>query len=106
MEMKKMTSKSDDDNITQYVHRSLEDEEEFHFLRFEFLHRLNLTQYTVKLSHMKSQIQRDGKTEQDQLDELSKTLRDYGDKKNLAQFVTSLCRTLTKAYRRAKSNNW
>ncbi|KAH6892459.1 hypothetical protein B0T10DRAFT_528235 [Thelonectria olida] len=30
-------------NVVNYANRSLEEEEEFHFLRFEFLQRLNLT---------------------------------------------------------------
>ncbi|KAK5655838.1 hypothetical protein OQA88_5377 [Cercophora sp. LCS_1] len=71
------TTDFEEDNIIQYVNRSLEDEEEFHFLRFEFLQRLNLTQLTVKLCRLKSQIRRDGKAEPDVLSELSATLRDY-----------------------------
>ncbi|KAM6527657.1 hypothetical protein FALCPG4_008708 [Fusarium falciforme] len=67
----------DDSNFVAYVNRSLEDEEQFHFLRFEFLQRLNITRLGVNLVRLKSDIQRQGYATSDQSDRLTTTLRDY-----------------------------
>jgi len=69
---------SDERNFVTYVNRSLEDEEEFHFLRLEFLQRLNIVNHQVKLVRLKSDFQRDGRASQTQLDSLSVTMREYG----------------------------
>ncbi|OIW26313.1 hypothetical protein CONLIGDRAFT_646490 [Coniochaeta ligniaria NRRL 30616] len=71
-------STDQDDNLIQYVNRSLEDDEEFHFLRFEFLHRLNIVDLEVKLVRLKSLIRRNRTAQPSQLDELNRTLRSYG----------------------------
>ena len=44
-----MSLEEEAQNLVSYVNRSLDEEEDFHFLRFEFLQRLNLTQLEVKL---------------------------------------------------------
>jgi hypothetical protein len=62
----------------QYVHRSLDEEENFHFLRFEFLQRLNLSHLHVRLARMKSQIQRQGHCSAEEFATLQPLLRDYG----------------------------
>ena len=72
------TGRDQTESLFQYVNRSLEDEEDFHFLRFEFLHRLNIVDLEVKLVRMKSRIRRAGTASPDQLDQLSSTLRSYG----------------------------
>jgi hypothetical protein len=69
---------TDDRNIITYVTRSLEDEEDFHCLRFEFLYRLNIVNHQVKLVRMKSQFQREGQASPAQLDDLATVMRDYG----------------------------
>jgi len=69
---------SDERNFVTYVNRSLEDEEEFHFLRLEFLQRLNIVNHQVKLVRLKSDFQRNGRASQTQLDSLSVTMREYG----------------------------
>lgn len=53
-----MDSNPDGRNLIAYVKRSLQEEEVFHFLRFEFLQRLDITQIQVKLAGIKSRIQR------------------------------------------------
>lgn len=73
-----MAQTQDPENLVAYVQRSLEDEEDFHFLKHEFLHRLNITQLGVQLVRMKSRIQRDGKAPAAELNTLQTTLRDYG----------------------------
>lgn len=73
-----MLLESDSENFVQYVNRSLDEEEDFHFLRFEFLQRLNLTQLQVKLVRMKSQFQQSGKASPAELETLQTTLAAYG----------------------------
>jgi hypothetical protein len=65
-------------SLVQYVNRSLEVEENFHFLRFEFLHRLNIVDLEVKLARMKSHTRRTGTANPTQLLQLDQTLRSYG----------------------------
>ncbi|KAB5513208.1 hypothetical protein GE09DRAFT_637174 [Coniochaeta sp. 2T2.1] len=74
-----MATKAPDYNesLVQYVNRSLEDEEEFHFLRFESLHRLNIVDLQVNLARMKSRIKRSGTAGPNELDMLDRTLRSY-----------------------------
>jgi hypothetical protein len=69
-------------NFVQYVHRSLDEEENFHFLRFEFLQRLNLSHFYAKLARMKSQIQKQGHCSADEFERLQHLLRDYGNPKS------------------------
>lgn len=73
-----MATDRDEQNLPKYVKRSLEDEEEFHFLRFEYLQRLNIAQLEVKLARLKSRVQRDGKVTAKDCNVVRKTLRDYG----------------------------
>lgn len=65
-------------NFVKYANRSLEQEEEFHFLRFEFLQRLNLSKIQVDLVRTKSRFQRDGYASADDLRTLQIQLQDYG----------------------------
>ncbi|KAK4450313.1 hypothetical protein QBC34DRAFT_461777 [Podospora aff. communis PSN243] len=81
-----MPLESDSENFIRYVNRSLDEEEDFHFLRFEFLQRLNLAQLQVKLVRMKSEFQKRGKASPEELETLQTTLeayataiRNYGD---------------------------
>jgi hypothetical protein len=65
-------------NIVGYVRQSLEVEEEFHFLRFEFLQRLNITQIQLDLIRLKSEIDRDNYLSVDNRVALQTRLGDYG----------------------------
>lgn len=60
------------------VKRSLNEEEEFHFQRFEFLQRLNLAQLQVKLVRLKSKIQASNCASEEDLVTLQETLQNYG----------------------------
>ncbi|KAI8673007.1 hypothetical protein NCS56_00765300 [Fusarium sp. Ph1] len=64
-------------NLVAYVNRSVDEEEEFHFLRFEFLQRLNITQLEVKLARLKSQVHAHGQINSQEQEILQRTLRDY-----------------------------
>jgi hypothetical protein len=75
-------AESEAEKFVQYVHRSLDEEEDFHFLRFEFLQRLNLSHFYVKLACMKSQIQRQGQCSEDAFETLQHLLRGYGKTHN------------------------
>ncbi|KAK0741610.1 hypothetical protein B0T21DRAFT_359764 [Apiosordaria backusii] len=68
---------SDNKNLVEYVKRSLEAEEEFHFLRFEFLQRLNITQIQLDLIRMKSNINGDGALSDVNKSLLTSRLADY-----------------------------
>jgi len=72
-----MTSDEDKRNLIEYVGRSLESEEEFHFLRFEFLQRLNIVQQEVDLVRTKSRFQREGNVSEEDLAGLKAKLEDY-----------------------------
>ncbi|KAJ6442573.1 cytochrome p450 oxidoreductase [Purpureocillium lavendulum] len=65
--------------LVAYVARSLSEEEDFHFLRFEFLQRLNIVNLQVRLARRKSRIQRDGEAEADELEGLTTELQQYGE---------------------------
>lgn len=63
--------------LLEYVNRSLDEEEEFHFLRFESLQRINIVQLQDKLVQLKRKAQ--AKTlAADDYEGLKTTLKDYG----------------------------
>lgn len=80
-------AESEAQNFVQYVHRSLDEEESFHFLRFEFLQRLNLTHFHVKLARTKSRIQKQGHCAGDELETLQDLLKDYGMYEQLPTYL-------------------
>ncbi|KAI1442944.1 hypothetical protein F5Y02DRAFT_232972 [Annulohypoxylon stygium] len=75
--MHRMDPNLDGRDLVAYVLQSLEEEEEFHFLRFEFLQRLNITQLQVKLSRLKRDIEKEYCVSSSNEELLEKTLRDY-----------------------------
>lgn len=68
----------ENENLIKYVNRSLEEEEEFHFLRFESLQRTNIVALQIKLIGLKKQIRKDKDISKDDLKILKETLSDYG----------------------------
>lgn len=66
----------DQRKLVEYVKESLDSEEDFHFLRFEGLQRLNISRFEAELAHTKSQMKR-GETVD--LVDLSRTLHDYSE---------------------------
>ncbi|KAG6362893.1 hypothetical protein INS49_007988 [Diaporthe citri] len=73
-----MATDAEDRAYVEYVKRSLNEEEEFHFQRFEFLQRLNLVQLQVKLVRLKSQIQASNCAPEEDIVTLQETLQNYG----------------------------
>ena len=71
-------AESEAQSFVSYVHRSLDEEESFHFMRFEFLQRLNLSHFHVKLARIKSRVQKKGECSEDELETLQVLLKDYG----------------------------
>lgn len=65
-------------SIVEYVRHSLEEEEDFHFLRFEFLQRLNIAQIQLDLIHLKSKIGRADLLSEEDRQTLQLRLKDYG----------------------------
>ncbi|KAM6507915.1 hypothetical protein FSOLCH5_013114 [Fusarium solani] len=70
-----MDPESYERNLVAYVNRSIDEEEEFHFLRFEFLQRLNITQLELKLARLKSQVHAHGQINGQEQEILQRTLR-------------------------------
>ncbi|KAH6850967.1 hypothetical protein B0I37DRAFT_372886 [Chaetomium sp. MPI-CAGE-AT-0009] len=94
-------AESEAQNFVQYVNRSLDEEESFHFLRFEFLQRLNLTHFHVKLARIKSRIQKQGQCSEDELDTLQGLLKDYATAIRDYRYLRS-CRPVPKAEMRLR----
>jgi len=65
-------------DLLQYVARSLEDEEEFHFLQFESLQRTNIVAQQIELFELKQQFQNAKSVSANDLKDLKDTLKDYG----------------------------
>ena len=68
----------DKQNLLEYVSRSVDEEEEFHFLRFESLQRLNIVRLQLDLVRLRSQFQREKSASAEELDALKIKLHDYG----------------------------
>jgi len=65
-------------DLLRYIARSLEDEEEFHFLRFESLQRTNIAAQQLELFELKLKFQNAQDVSTKDLDDLKYTLKDYG----------------------------
>lgn len=65
-------------DLLKYVARSLEDEEEFHFLQFESLQRTNIVAQQIELFELKQQFQNAKSVSANDLKDLKDTLKDYG----------------------------
>ena len=71
-------------DLLKYIGRSLEDEEEFHFLRFESLQRTNIAAQQVELLGLKMKFQDAQNSQHPQdvtendLKNLKTVLKDYG----------------------------
>ena len=70
----------EEDNLVEYINRSLDEEEEFHFLRFEFLQRLNIVNLQLDLVRLKGRFQGDKQTSIQDLEALDSTLQKYGER--------------------------
>lgn len=67
--------------IFRYVNNSIEEEEGFHFLGFEFLQRLNLTHIQTELMTLKDEIFEHQKTSENAQKRLKALLVDYGERR-------------------------
>ncbi|KAG2026289.1 hypothetical protein GB937_001797 [Aspergillus fischeri] len=64
-------------DLVEYINRSLDEEEEFHLLRFEFLQRLNIVRLELDLVRLKGRFQHNKRASIEDLDTLQSKLRDY-----------------------------
>jgi hypothetical protein len=71
---------NEEEGLVEYVNRSLDEEEDFHFLRFEFLQRVNIVRLELDLVRLKSRFQHDNRASIGDLDTLQSKLQDYGKK--------------------------
>lgn len=66
-------------SLVDYSFESVQVEEDFHFLRFEFLQRVNIVALENELAQIKSRLYaQDHITSPQELEELRKVLREYG----------------------------
>ncbi|KAL3478434.1 hypothetical protein BJX99DRAFT_256555 [Aspergillus californicus] len=77
------------DDLIEYVNRSLHEEEDFHFMRFEFLQRLNIVQMELGLIQLRSRFQSPGKASVADLNALKSSLEDYATAIQNYQFLRS-----------------
>jgi VIT1/CCC1 family predicted Fe2+/Mn2+ transporter len=73
-------SNSNHKDLIKYINRSLEEEEDFQFLRFESLQRTNIVALQIELVRFKKQIRKDNDISKDDLKILKETLKDYGER--------------------------
>lgn len=74
--------------LYSYIKKSLQEEENFHFMGFELLQRLNLTQYEVELACLKSKISEGQAVSQHDLLELRHKLKEYCECKIVRESCT------------------
>ncbi|KAJ5478894.1 hypothetical protein N7530_004403 [Penicillium desertorum] len=77
----------EEDDLVEYINRSLDEEEEFHFLRFEFLQRLNIVKLQLDLVRLKGRFQRDKRASIQDLETLESTLQKYATAIRNYQFL-------------------
>lgn len=91
--------------LIDYVNESVDVEEDFHFLRFEFLQRVNIVNLQVELARMKSQLDPSCDVSSTDLDYLRVKLQQYGKKlstlrsTNLGALLTLMLTLLASAIR-------
>jgi hypothetical protein len=68
-----------DQDLFNYVRLSVQEEEDLHFLRFEFLQRLNLTQLEVELARLRSKFNRNKALSLEDKTSLRIKLNEYGE---------------------------
>ncbi|CAI7651036.1 unnamed protein product [Penicillium palitans] len=77
----------EEDGLVEYINRSLDEEEEFHFLRFEFLQRLNIVKLQLDLVRLKGRFQREKRASIRDLEALESTLERYATAIRNYQFL-------------------
>jgi hypothetical protein len=65
------------ENLVEYINRSLDEEEEFHFLRFESLQRVNIVRLKLDLVRLKYRFQHNKRASVEDFDALQNKLQDY-----------------------------
>ncbi|KAJ5959426.1 uncharacterized protein N7479_006576 [Penicillium vulpinum] len=77
----------EEDDLVEHINRSLNEEEEFHFLRFEFLQRLNIVKLQLDLVRLKGRFQREKRASIQDLEALESTLQKYATAIRNYQFL-------------------
>lgn len=73
-----MASPENNTDLLQYIARSLGEEEEFHFLRFEKLQRTNIVAQQMQLFELRLKFENAQSASDDDLSDLKNSLKDYG----------------------------
>jgi hypothetical protein len=73
--------KVENTDLIGYVKRSVKDDEDFYFLRFESLQRTNIVALEIKLLRIKDSIQLTSGISDQELDTLGETLEQYSKQK-------------------------
>lgn len=81
---------SKNEELLQYVERSFNEYEEFHFLRFEKLQRINLVALQMKLIRTQDALSEASTISDDDLEKLRTNLEQYGKQIPVASYATFL----------------
>lgn len=71
------TPSIENEGLLEYVRRSVQDDEDFHFMRFESLQRTNLVALQVKLVCLKDTLRKEKDISNSDLELLRSTLEQY-----------------------------
>jgi len=71
-------SDRENEALLQYVQRSVNEDEDFAFMRFESLQRTNIVALQVKLVRLKGQLRMENIVSDSTLEDLRQTLEHYG----------------------------
>ncbi|KAL7807563.1 hypothetical protein V8C44DRAFT_337410 [Trichoderma aethiopicum] len=85
-----MDAEGDGSKILEYVVRSLNEEEDFHFLRLEFLQRLNIVELQLELVQLKRRIQQKHVLDANSREELRVGLKHYATAIRDYQFLRNM----------------
>ncbi|KAF7672925.1 vit family domain-containing protein [Alternaria burnsii] len=77
-------------DLLDYIQRSIDQDEEFHFLRFEKLQRTNLVALQMKLIRTKDALSKASTISDDDLEKLRATLEQYGKHTRIASYTTAI----------------
>ena len=86
-----MANPDNNTDLLKYVARSLKEEKEFHFLRFESLQRTNIVAQQLRLLEIKQKLQNARDVSADDLEELKNTLKDYSKNQQKDRSTQELC---------------
>jgi hypothetical protein len=74
---------SNSEVLLQYTQRSVDEDEDFGFMRFEALQRTNIVALQIKLVRLKDALRKEKKVSDTDLETLRVTLEQYGESRHM-----------------------